>query len=524
METEKVTLFGRSGLQMFKNRPKTIADVLSQTTARHPEKEMVRLEDTAFTYQEADEHTDLLAAALQSRYGISKGDRVGVVIGNSMAFPLVVFACTKIGAIMVPLNVKLQPAEMEYILNDASPRLLISEKNYEEKWKSIPGIQSRMETFVIKDESDLLSSAGNRAGKPEVVSVQEEDPAYIIYTSGTTGRPKGAVLSHANVIHNLINYNERFETHSEIKTLIAVPLFHVTGLIGQFLHMVYTGGTSVILKAYQNDTYIEQIQCYNINFLFNVPAIFTMMRTSPLFEKYSFDFIEKVAYGGSPIYQETLDMLKTSFPNATYHNAYGATETASPATLMPVDYPDSKAASVGLPVTGAELKIVDGNGKACSLGEEGELLIKGPMVIEKYWNNSEANQKSFDEGFWRSGDIAAKDEDGFFYILDRKKDMINRAGEKIFSIEVEDVLKGHPAIQDAAVVGVPDPVLGEKVKAFLVPAELHSLDIEEVKTYCRQYLATYKTPEVFQSLKELPRNASGKILKHQLKSYENTQA
>ncbi|WP_083465329.1 fatty acid--CoA ligase family protein [Thalassobacillus sp. C254] len=219
-----------------------------------------------------------------------------------------------------------------------------------------------------------------------------------MYTSGTTGRPKGAVLSHVGVIHNLMNYHQTLKTDSNMKTIIAVPLFHVTGLIGQLLHMVYAGGTSIILNNYQNEKYIEEIQKHKVDFLFNVPSIFMMMRTSPLFDKYTFDFVKKVAYGGSPIYKETLEMLREAFPNASFHNAYGATETSSPATIMPLEYPLSKASSVGLPVTGAEILIIDQLNNECKPGEEGEVLIKGPMVIEKYWQNQKANDTSLKTG------------------------------------------------------------------------------------------------------------------------------
>nr|WP_054635880.1 AMP-binding protein [Thalassobacillus sp. C254] len=195
-----------------------------------------------------------------------------------------------------------------------------------------------------------------------------------------------------------MNYHQTLKTDSNMKTIIAVPLFHVTGLIGQLLHMVYAGGTSIILNNYQNEKYIEEIQKHKVDFLFNVPSIFMMMRTSPLFDKYTFDFVKKVAYGGSPIYKETLEMLREAFPNASFHNAYGATETSSPATIMPLEYPLSKASSVGLPVTGAEILIIDQLNNECKPGEEGEVLIKGPMVIEKYWQNQKANDTSLKTG------------------------------------------------------------------------------------------------------------------------------
>ncbi|HHY21869.1 MAG TPA: acyl--CoA ligase [Bacilli bacterium] len=347
--------------------------------------------------------------------------------------------------------------------------------------------------------------------------VDETDPAYILYTSGTTGRPKGAILSHVNIIHSLIHYKTGLQTTDEMRTMIAVPLFHVTGLIAQLLHMVFIGGSAVILKKYNNEKYIKQSFETKVNFHFNVPTIFIMMSTSPLIKNYPFDFVRLVAFGGSPIYLQTLQKLKELFPNANFHNVYGATETASPTTMMPTEYPMTKATSVGLPVKNAQIKIVDSTGKELGANEVGEILIKGPMVIGGYLDNDEANQTTFVDGYWKSGDIAKIDEDGFVYILDRIKDMINRGGEKIFSIEVEDVLKSHPEVIEAAIISIPDEIYGEKVKAIIVSDTLNESTIPQIKEYCLQKLAKYKVPEVFEFVKELPKTASGKILKHVLK-------
>ena len=290
---------------------------------------------------------------------------------------------------------------------------------------------------------DTFSQLTKDNQRLEPVLVNDEDSAFILYTSGTTGRPKGAVISHVNTIHSLMNYKNVFKTDSSMKTLIAVPMFHVTGLVGQLLHMFYIGGTAYSMNRYQNNVYIDLMLKHKINFVFNVPTIFIMLSRIDEFQKSSFDFVRKVAFGGSPIYQQTFDLLKKAFPNAELHNAYGATETTSPATLMPVTYSESKVTSVGLPVAGADIKVINLEGEDCQLGEAGELYIKGPMVIKGYWENPEANTSNFTDGYWHSGDIGLMDEDGFVYIRDRKKDMINRGGEKIFSIEVEDVLKSH---------------------------------------------------------------------------------
>ncbi|MFC0272519.1 class I adenylate-forming enzyme family protein [Metabacillus herbersteinensis] len=521
METQNVKLFGREGVRVFADRSKTIGEILSESVKGFGEKVAIVTEDKILTYNEVDGLSSAIAANLQAVSGVEKGDRVAVIVGNRAEFPLLVFACAKLGAIMVPVNVKLAVEEIQYILGHSKPKVLVCEQEFLEK---VLEVKKRGEAVVPLDGNVFVIDGENTFsklldGEKKYIKkvIEEEDSAYILYTSGTTGRPKGAVLSHVNVIHSVMNFKTVFETNHTLKTLIAVPMFHVTGLVGQLLHLFYVGGTVYSMKRYQNEAYIHSVLEHKINFLFNVPTIFIMMSTSEEFKKHSFDFVKKVAFGGSPIYQHTFNMLKDAFPNAELHNAYGATETTSPATLMPVSYPDSKVTSVGLPVQVADIKIVDSEGRECQSGEPGELYIKGPMVIKEYWDNTVANETSFTSGYWHSGDLGFMDEDGFVYIRDRKKDMINRAGEKIFSIEVEDVLKSHPDVVEAAVIGEPDPIFGEKVKAFVVGPNLNSNDMSSLQKHCLKSMAKFKVPEVFEVLESLPRNASGKILKNTLK-------
>ncbi|MFS0777129.1 class I adenylate-forming enzyme family protein [Neobacillus sp. 3P2-tot-E-2] len=519
---QEVELFGRQSIKVFANRPKNINDILNMQLAANKQKEAIVTEERTLTYEELERYSSIIAANLQRKYNIQKGDRVATIIGNRYHFPLLVFACVKLGAIMVPVNVKLSPDEMAYILSHSEVKVIVSDSQYATQLSQIKEINEnalpeKTNIFLIDGEDSFVHLMDSRNSTPDLTPLEEVDPAFILYTSGTTGRPKGAVLSHIGVIHSLMNYQSVFNTNSTMKTLIAVPMFHVTGLVGQLLHMVYVGGTSYSMERYQNKKYIELTLQHRINFLFNVPTIFIMMSTEEEFKKHTFDFVTKVAYGGSPIYKQTYQILQSAFPNAELHNAYGSTETSSPATLMPRAHPPEKVASVGLAVPVADIKIMKGEGEECNVGEVGELFIKGPMVIQEYWRNEDANFKSFTNGYWQSGDIGTMDEEGYYYILDRKKDMINRGGEKIFSIEVEDVLKKLESIREAAVIGEPDPIYGERVKAFVVSDQLKEVDIPAIQGHCQTYLAKFKVPELFEFLDELPRNAAGKILKNSLK-------
>ncbi|WEG15200.1 class I adenylate-forming enzyme family protein [Alkalihalophilus pseudofirmus] len=519
---EEITLYERDHVKVFSERPKNLTAVLQNSVRRYKDRKAIVTEDQTYTYEELDTLSSRIASNLQQDCKVERGDRVAAIIGNRSEFPLVVLACAKIGAILVPVNVKLTSDEMSYILGHSEVKVVISEEKHmnkleEVRMKNAKALPNKENIFEIEGVNSFTRLLEPNSALVNVV-VDELDPLFILYTSGTTGRPKGAVITHINVIHSLLNYQRTFQTNSQTTTLIAVPMFHVTGLVGQLLHMIYVGGTCYTMDRYQNRKYIKYIQAYKINFLFNVPTIFLMMSTEETFRQMNFDFVTKVAFGGSPIYQQTFNMLKEAFPHAELHNAYGATETTSPATLMPITYDESKVTSVGRSVPVGDIKIMNANGEECALEEVGELYIKGPMVIKEYWKNPEANEINFTDGYWHSGDLGMMDRDGFIYIRDRIKDMINHGGEKIFSIEVEDALKKHELIKEAAVIGIPDTLYGEKVKAYIVSDHLTADDVSLIKSHCSQYLAKYKVPEVYRFVSELPKNASGKIMKHALKT------
>ncbi|WP_047153893.1 class I adenylate-forming enzyme family protein [Aneurinibacillus tyrosinisolvens] len=518
------THFNRQ-LKVFVHRPKTITEMLARTAANYPDKEALVSAEERITYREFAARVERIAGNLYSIYGIRKGDRVAVLVGNRIEFALLIFACARIGAIAVILNTRLKEEELSYMLNHSRASLLLFDDGCLEKIEKLRDnmdISTVHHFFLIGNATSVKGGCSLfeillQPATAPVEDINENDPLFIMYTSGTTGVPKGAIGSHLGVIHGAISYENALETNHSTKTLIAVPLFHVTGLVGQLLHMVQVGGTSVLMEKYKTDKYIRLLAEENITFLFNVPTIYVMVMSHPDFMKHTYHAVRTLAFGGAPMSMDTISDLKRVFPGAELHNAYGATETSSPTTIMPRHAPEDKLHSVGMPVPVAEIKVVDENEQECTHGQVGQLLIKGPMVIEGYWDNEEANRRSFVDGFWRSGDIALIDKDGFVYIMDRMKDMINRGGEKVFSVEVENVLYNHPGILEAAVVGVPDKLYGETVKAFVVPKEGVLVEEEEVKRFARERIAEYKVPATIEFISELPRNPGGKIMKSRLK-------
>ena len=417
MRIIKETHFNRE-LKVFENRPKTIFSMLEASAKKYPDYEAVVRNEVRLTYKEMVEKTEQIAGNLQNSLCVQKGDRVALLLGNSIEFCLLIFACAKIGAIVVPLNTRLREKELSYMVKQSGSKLLFVDDEFLEKVEnmrdedSISGVQN---FFLVGDQlakrKDYLPfEILDQPSSVVEVNVSEDDPLFIMYTSGTTGLPKGAVGSHLGAIHSSMNYQWVLQSNHETRTLIAVPLFHVTGLIGQFLHMVRVGGTSVIMTRYKTEEYIRLTVEEEITFLFNVPTIYIMMMAHADFSLNSYAKVKCIAYGGAPMSTETIYKLKKYFPNACLQNAYGATETSSPATIMPQVYDASKVDSVGLPVPVGEMIVVNDEDEPCLPGEVGELLIKGPMVVESYWNNETANQTSFLNGYWRSGDLAKMDE------------------------------------------------------------------------------------------------------------------
>jgi long-chain acyl-CoA synthetase len=519
----KGQLYGRD-VKLFVERPTNVYEMLVHSVEQFPAKEALIKDKTRLTYRELKDAVDTVASNL-IQMEIKKEDRIAILLGNDIEFVLTVLACAKIGVVFVPLNIKLTASDLIYMLTDSDSKILITSSELVkplEDWLIrsrridtcllIDGQQPSKGMYLFKEQ--LLKNT-SKVNAP-FSEPSETDTLYIMYTSGTTGLPKGAIGSHINVIHSCLSYKYVLKTNDEVRTLIAVPLFHVTGLIGQLFHVILIGGTNVLMHRYSTEPFIKLIASETITFLFNVPTIYIMMMTHPIFKKNNYDYVRTIAYGGAPISKKTIKQLKSHFSNASLHNAYGATETASPTTIMPEIYPFEKTSSVGLPVPVADLKIVNHDGNDCGPTEMGELYVKGPMVIKEYWNNKEANITSFNDGYWKSGDIAYIDQDGFVYIMDRIKEMINRGGEKIYSIEIENVLYSHPKVLEASIVGIKDDIFGEEVKAFIVKKPNEEISEEEILRYARKHLSEYKIPKYVEFIKELPRNPGGKILKKRL--------
>lgn len=481
--------------------------------------------DRRWSWQGVHEASSRLAAGL-AREGIAPGDRVVMLMGNHAEFVLVLFALLRLGAIAVPMSIREAAPGVAYGVNQCRARAVIADATLTSLAPATREDGQTLLRVVAAGDEGVPLAAGWRhareiAGGSELAQdaePHEEDPAVILYTSGTTGRPKGAVLTHFNLVHSVLHYRHALGLRADDRALLAVPASHVTGLVAIVLAMAGVGGCTVVLREFKAALCLQTLARGGITYSLMVPAMYALCLREPALAQTDLSRWRLAGFGGAPMPPATIDALRAQCPSIRLFNAYGSTETSSPTTLTP---PRSKRVEkVGIALPCAQVRVVDDAGRDLPVGASGEVWIAGPMVVPRYWDNPQATADGFSNGFWKSGDLGTLDALGFLQIHDRKKDMINRGGYKVFSIEVENCLMAHPAVQEAATVGVPCPVLGERVHAFVYAPGAADTDRlrEELLAQCRAQLANYKTPDAFSWLQApLPRNANGKVLKRALR-------
>ena len=501
----------------FAERPAGTYAMFAEAVAANPAGEAVVAGEQRLTYQQLDAEVASLAAALAGR-GVAAGDRVALLLGNRTEFVTLLLAILRLGAIAVPMGVRLQTPEIAYVLNDCGARLIVHEADLSDRLPAaadVPGLAERIATGPAF--AALRASGDGRVAGPPATPA-EEDTAVILYTSGTTGRPKGAMLTHLGIVHSSMVYATCMALTSADRSVAAVPLSHVTGLIANITAMLRAAGTLVIMPSFKAADYLGLCAREKVTQTILVPAMYNLCLLQPDFDRYDLSAWRIGGYGGAPMPTPTIEKLAEKLPGLKLINAYGATETTSPSTMMPPALTASRGDSVGLAVPCAEIIVVDDAGRELAPGETGEIWIKGPAVVKGYWNNPAATAENFTGGFWHSGDVGRIDADGFVEVLDRKKDMINRGGYKIFTAEVETVLVAAEGVVECAVVAVPCPVLGERVHAFVVTDPAEPPTVEALKRCCAERLTDYKVPETMTLTTEpLPRNANGKVMKRALR-------
>jgi len=512
------THFGRV-VRCYVERPSNIDAVLRDAAAWRPEAPALSDDGRRVSYRELDTVVERLAANLAD-LGIAKGDRVGLLLGNCSEFVEVVFALARLGAISVPIGIRQQRPENEFVLAQSGAKAVIFEAELVDRIPAPEAVPALVQRIVVGGSAagainyDQLQK---NASPISPLHIGEEDVFAILYTSGTTGQPKGAVLTHFGTIHSCLHYRECLSLDAE-RSLLAVPASHVTGLVANILTTALCGGCTVIMRSFKARDFLFLACAERVTHTVMVPAMYNLALLEPAFDGFDLAAWRLGGYGGAPMPEATIRRLAEKLPALVLSNLYGATETISPTTIMPPGDGLAHADSVGKTVPCGEVRIMDDTGREVAPGQSGEIWIAGPMVVPGYWQNLDADRENFVGGYWKSGDIGSKGEDGYVRVFDRKKDMINRGGYKIYSVEVENLLIQHPAILECAVIGRPDPVLGEKSHAFVV-SSAPGLSDQELRDYCATRLADYKIPDGITIFAEpLPRNANGKVIKTALRA------
>ena len=512
------------------SRQLLLGEVIARNARKIPDQEILVFGERRITCRELDERVNRLANAMLS-LGIKTGDKVGVLLMNCPEVVETFFAAAKIGAVNVPINFRLSPREIAYILDNSDTSILFAGRAFlpiVEKIKS--ELRLVKEIVVVGQQGDgayrdyeRTLSSGSPI-RPEIW-LQDEQEAFIVYTSGTTGKAKGAVLTHKNFIVQSMAIAAEARASAprrpdiptgRIRYLTIVPMFHVAGItstISSILHMDLT-----VIKDFDPVGLLETIQKERITSMFLAPAMWMMVMSHPDFRKYDVSSLTRATYGAAPMPNAIKDRILEAFPNAGLLETFGQTEMTPITTMIKHQDALRKEGSVGQPLFNVEVRVVDDEMNDVPVGAVGEAVYRGGSMFKGYYKNLEANKEAFRGGWFHSGDLVRRDEDGFVYVVDRKKDMIVSGGENIYSAEVEEVLYAHPKVQEAAVVGVPDPKWGETVKAYVALKPGQEASPDEIIAFCEENLARFKRPKYLEFVSTLPRNAAGKVLKFELRN------
>jgi long-chain acyl-CoA synthetase len=500
-------------VRCFVERPASAYALLADAAARNPDGEALVCGDARLSYRALEHAVERCAGALAAR-GIGRGDRVAMLLANGIAFPVTLFGALRLGAIAVPLSIREQTQGLAYMLAHSGAKLLVHDSALADRLPE-PAATPALAHRIAVEPGAMPPLAEPDGTAP--AATQEEDAAIILYTSGTTGRPKGAVLTHLGICHSAIHYECCMGLSHSDRAIVAVPMSHVTGVIALIAAMTRAAAALIVMAEFKSAAFLELAARERMTHSLMVPAMYNLCLLDPGFPRHDLSAWRVGGYGGAPMAPATIARFAETLPNLNLMNAYGATETTSPVTLMPPSQTARRPDSVGRAVPCADILVMDDAGHEVAAGEEGELWLGGPMVVKGYWDDPVATAESIVGGYWRSGDIGSQDAEGYVRVFDRKKDMINRGGYKIYSVEVENALMGLAGVVEAAVVGKPCPVLGERVHAFVVAGA--GVQAEDLKFHCAALLADYKVPESF-TLRDspLPRNANGKLMKRSLRS------
>lgn len=494
-----------------------VSERLAYLAKEQPSNIITSFKGRETSYAELYEQAKRLAGYFQSK-GYEQEDIIAVYLTNSDYFLTCYYACQLGGFTILPINTKLTAPEVDYIFSHSEAKALIYETRLTNILDDLPEAMNSFEDVLyLGEENTLLEVLKNESLVFNEVKVDENTTTVIFYTSGTTGRPKGVMLSAANVRATAKLYVEALELNSADRMQIVAPLFHCAASHVFSIPVIYAGGMVVIEEGFSPEQTMDTLEQEKITVFFGVPAMYSILLNSPKMESLRLSNLRLFTYGAAPMPFELIRKIKAFFPDVKVQNIYGQTENSPAATTLKDHFALEKVGSVGEPVPGTEVQVVDELGTPLPTGLVGEIVVKGPQLMKGYLKNEEATKQAIRDGWLYTGDLGRMDEDGLLYIVDRKKDMIIRGGENVYPVEVEEVLYEISEVLEAAVVGVPHEIYGEVPKAYVVLKDGKQLTEEAVLSKCSKSLAKFKLPVEVEFIDSLPRNASGKVLKTTLR-------
>lgn len=502
-----------------------LAVILRESAKKDPDHVAVILDAFKFTYGQLDALSNQVASSLVTA-GLKKGDHVGLMLPNVPQFPIAYYGILKAGGVVVPMNVLLKAPEVNFYMGDSESRFLIVWEDFAgEALKGIDSLTGVTKFVALKPGSDT-PPAGTKsflelmAGDPkfDMVATQGDDTAVILYTSGTTGKPKGAELTHLNLFMNAHMVSHVFGSTPDDVTLAVLPMFHSFGQSSVMNVAIHVGGTLSLVPRFEMEKVLEVMQRDKVTVFPGVPTMFFGFLHYPGADKYDLSSLRIAVSGGAAIPGEVISAFEKRF-GTTILEGYGLSET-SPTATFNFSVAERKVLSIGKPIFGVEVKIFDENDKELPVGKDhvGEIVIRGHNVMKGYWKKPEANAEAFKGGWFHTGDLGYVDSEGFFFIVDRKKEMIIRGGFNVYPREIEEVIYAHPAVAEAAVIGIPDERMGEEIKAVVSLKPGAKATEEEIIAFVKERVAAYKYPRTIQFVASLPKGATGKILKKELKA------
>jgi long-chain acyl-CoA synthetase len=499
-----------------------LATILEESTKRNPEKVAIILDDFKMTYKQLDEAANQVANALRTS-GVKAGERVGMMLPNVPHFPMIYFGILKAGCVAVPMNVLLKGPEIEYYLSDSEASTFFYWDMFAKEAVDGAGrakVKNKIQVSMLGGDApegttDFFKMIGPEPKEFDSVATGSDDICLLIYTSGTTGKPKGAALTNFNLFECCHIGTHVFEFNDDDVIFAALPMFHSFGLSNVVNGAIHGGITMSLLPRFDADKTLQMIQRDKITLFLGVPTMYFALLHHPERSTYDVSSLRLCVSGGASIPGEVI----TAWEKATgtkILEGYGLSETSPTATFNQLDV-GQKVGSIGTPVWGVQVKIFDDEGKEVPQGERGEICIKGHNIMKEYWRKPEATAETIKDGWFHSGDIGYQDEEGFLFIVDRKKEMIIRGGFNVYPREIEEVIYQYPKVAEAAVIGQPDEKFGEEVHAVVAAKPGETIDPAELQAFVKERVAAYKYPRSIQVWPELPKGPTGKIMKLEIK-------